>query len=58
MNRPPESFVQVQENRLLAFATACFEKAGLTNDHAALISRLLVNCDLRGVVSPLSPARP
>ena len=35
MNRPPESFVLVQENRLLEFTTACFEKAGLTHDHAA-----------------------
>jgi LDH2 family malate/lactate/ureidoglycolate dehydrogenase len=51
MNRPPETFVRVQEDRLLAFSTACFEKAGLTHDHAALISRLLVNSDLRGVRS-------
>jgi LDH2 family malate/lactate/ureidoglycolate dehydrogenase len=51
MNRPPESFVLVQEERLLGFATACFERAGLTAEHAALISRLLVNSDLRGVRS-------
>ena len=51
MNRPPESFVRVQEDRLLAFGTACFEKAGLTHEHAALITRLLVNSDLRGVRS-------
>ena len=51
MNQPPESFVRVQEDRLLAFSTACFEKAGLAHDHAALISRLLVNSDLRGVRS-------
>ena len=51
MNRPPETFVRVQEDRLLAFVTACFEKAGLGGDHAALISRLLVNSDLRGVRS-------
>jgi len=51
MNRPPESFVQIQEDRLLAFAIACFEKAGLDTDHASLISRLLVNSDLRGVRS-------
>jgi LDH2 family malate/lactate/ureidoglycolate dehydrogenase len=51
MNRPPETFVSVQEDRLLAFSTACFEKAGLSHDHAALISRLLVNSDLRGVRS-------
>ena len=51
MNRPPETFVSVQEDRLLAFSTACFEKAGLSHDHAALISRLLVNSDMRGVRS-------
>ena len=49
MNLPPESFVLVQEDRLLAFATNCFEKAGLESEHAELISRLLVNSDLRGV---------
>ena len=49
MNRPPESFVRVREDRLLVFSTACYEKAGLSHDHAALISRLLVNSDLRGV---------
>jgi LDH2 family malate/lactate/ureidoglycolate dehydrogenase len=51
MNQPPESFVHVQEDRLLTFATACFEKAGLDNNHAAIISRFLVNSDLRGVRS-------
>src|SRR3954447_18156817 len=51
MNRPPETYVQVQEERLLAFAIACFEKAGLDNNHASTISRLLVNSDLRGVRS-------
>ena len=51
MNRPPEEFVRVQEEALLTFATACFQKAGLSNEHAALISRLLVNSDLRGVRS-------
>lgn len=51
MNRPPETFVVVQEERLLAFAEACFQAAGLTTDHAKLISRLLVNSDLRGVRS-------
>ena len=51
MNQPPESFVHVYEDRLLDFATACFEKAGLETDHARVISRLLVNSDLRGVRS-------
>ncbi len=51
MNVSPESYVLVSEERLLAFATACFEQVGLEHDHAALISRLLVNSDLRGVRS-------
>lgn len=51
MNRPPEVFVTVREEDLLAFVQVCFEKAGLDAGHAALISRLLVNCDLRGVRS-------
>ena len=49
MNRPPETFVRVTEKRLLEFAAACFENAGLDAEHSALISRLLVNSDLRGV---------
>ena len=49
MNRPPEEFVTVEEQRLLEFATTCFEKAGLQTDHAESTSRLLVNSDLRGV---------
>lgn len=51
MNRPPEEFIRVDEERLLKFCTTCFEKAGITHEHAALISRLLVNSDLRGVRS-------
>lgn len=51
MNRPPENFVTVEEDRLLHFAITCFEKVGLSNAHAAVISRLLVNSDLRGVRS-------
>ncbi|MDE0298074.1 MAG: Ldh family oxidoreductase [Candidatus Poribacteria bacterium] len=51
MNQPPKSFVLVQEDRLLSFATACFEKVGLEAEHAAVVGRLLVNNDLRGVRS-------
>jgi LDH2 family malate/lactate/ureidoglycolate dehydrogenase len=51
MNRPPEEFILVREERLLAFASACFGKAGLEEEQAALIARFLVNCDLRGVRS-------
>ncbi|MEE2658969.1 MAG: Ldh family oxidoreductase [Candidatus Latescibacterota bacterium] len=51
MNRPPDSYVTVREDALLQFAIACFEVVGLPRAHAVLISRLLVNCDLRGVRS-------
>jgi len=49
MNLPPEDFVTIHEDRLLAFASACLEQAGLEAAHAALVSRLLVDSDLRGV---------
>ncbi len=51
MNNPPESFVLVQEENLLEFGSLCFQKVGLSQPHAALITRLLVNSDLRGVRS-------
>jgi L-2-hydroxycarboxylate dehydrogenase (NAD+) len=51
MNRPPEEFILVQEARLLTFAEACFQAAGIEEEHAKVISRLLVNSDLRGVRS-------
>ena len=51
MNRPPETFINVKENKLLVFTANCFEKVGLSSHHANLISRLLVNSDLRGVRS-------
>ena len=51
MNNPPESYVLVSEERLLAFAIACFERAGVEPAAAADMSRLLVNSDLRGVRS-------
>ncbi len=38
MNRPPEVFIRVDEERLLNFSIACFEKVGITHEHAALIS--------------------
>jgi LDH2 family malate/lactate/ureidoglycolate dehydrogenase len=51
MNQPPEESVIVSEQSLLAFATSCFERAGVPTEHAAIVARLLVNCDLRGVRS-------
>lgn len=51
MNRPPESFTTVTEDRLLTAAAACFAAAGMPSDHAGTVARLLVNSDLRGVRS-------
>ncbi|MDP6115724.1 MAG: Ldh family oxidoreductase [Planctomycetota bacterium] len=51
MNLPPSDYVSVREDRLLQFATDCFQKSGISAEHAALVSRLLVNSDLRGVRS-------
>ena len=51
MNKPPEEFVRVEEDRLMDFGVACFKQSGLDEDHATLFTRLLVNCDLRGVRS-------
>ncbi|MFH1571035.1 MAG: Ldh family oxidoreductase [Gemmatimonadota bacterium] len=50
-NAPPEEHVLVREDRLLAFATTCFERAGASRKHATVIARLLVDADLRGVRS-------
>ena len=54
MNTPPKEYIRVNEDRLLAFITSCFEQAGIDHMHAALISRLLVNNDLRGIRSHAS----
>ena len=51
MNTPPDEYVLVREEQLLSFSRACFEKVGLSPDHASNISRYLVNSDLRGVRS-------
>lgn len=51
MNNPPDNYVLVQEERLLAYASACFEKVGMEPVQAGAIARLLVNSDLRGVRS-------
>ena len=51
MNLPPDEYILVQEQRELAFLEACFIYSGTSEEHAAAISRLLVNSDLRGVRS-------
>lgn len=51
MNTPPEEYVLVREERELVFLQECFMRAGLEEEHAGLISRLLTNSELRGVRS-------
>ena len=51
MNRPPEDFVRVDADVLQSFSSQCLERAGLLPEHADQLARLLVNSDLRGVVS-------
>jgi LDH2 family malate/lactate/ureidoglycolate dehydrogenase len=51
MNEPPDTYVTVSEAQLLAFATSCLEATGVPRGHAELVSRLLVDADLRGVRS-------
>ncbi len=51
VNQPPEKYVVAQERDLLRFSAECFEAVGLPAEHAQVITRLLVNSDLRGVRS-------
>lgn len=51
MNEPPASYITLREEELLGFASACLAAAGLPKGHAELVSRLLVESDLRGVRS-------
>ena len=51
MNLPPKEYILVQEDRELAFLQACFRSSGVSDEHAGVISRLLVNSELRGVRS-------
>ena len=51
MNLPPDQYILVEEAAEIAFLKACFEWAGVAEEHAALISRLLTNSELRGVRS-------
>ncbi|MHB0879093.1 MAG: Ldh family oxidoreductase [Anaerolineae bacterium] len=51
MNMPPEEFVPVPHERLEALVDAIGQAAGLPADKAALLARLLVGNDLKGVFS-------
>ena len=55
MNRPPEVFIRVDEEQLLNFSIACFEKVGITHEHAALINLpVKTPCFRLWVLSPLA----
>jgi LDH2 family malate/lactate/ureidoglycolate dehydrogenase len=51
MNVPPETGIRVPPEELRTLVAAVFEKAGTSAADAALIARLLVLTDLRGVFS-------
>jgi LDH2 family malate/lactate/ureidoglycolate dehydrogenase len=51
MNRPPNEFTRVAPEPMRAFVTSAFVKQGMTDEDAALLARLLVTNDLRGVFS-------
>lgn len=58
MNRPPEEFVRLDAGLLASFGRQCLELAGLLPAHATQLAQLLVNSDLRGVVSHGTRALP
>ena len=51
MNKPPEEYILVDEQRELDFLTTCLDKAGASHEQAAFIARMLVNSEVRGVRS-------
>lgn len=51
MNIPPQEYVLVPEERELAFLKECFQRSGMEETNAILMSRLLTNSELRGVRS-------
>ena len=51
MNKPPTDGIRVDADDLRKLVEAIFTKLTLPAEHAALIARLLVDTDLRGVVS-------
>jgi LDH2 family malate/lactate/ureidoglycolate dehydrogenase len=51
MNVPPTEFIRVPVDQLKALSTALFLKAGVPRQDAELITDLLIDTDLRGVLS-------
>ena len=52
MNKPPTDGIRVDAAVLRKLVEAIFTKLTLPAQHAAVIAELLVDTDLRGVVSP------
>jgi LDH2 family malate/lactate/ureidoglycolate dehydrogenase len=51
MNEPPTDGIRVKPDDLASLTEAIFRGVGTPDDHASLIARLLVDTELRGVVS-------
>ena len=51
LNVPPDEFIRVSVDDLTTFTTTLFQHAGVPPDDADLITKLLIDTDLRGVLS-------
>jgi len=51
LNVPPEEFIRVSVDDLTNLTTTLFQRAGVPPDDADLITKLLIDTDLRGVFS-------
>ena len=51
MNTPPKSGIRIPPDELEALIIALFEKAGTSRAHAEVMGQLLIQTDLRGIVS-------
>lgn len=51
MNKPPTDGIRIDADKLRSFAASIFVKINVPADHAAIIAELLVDTDLRGVIS-------
>ena len=51
MNKPPTDGIRIAADDLRSFVASIFRKVPIPSEHAELISELLVDTDLRGVVS-------
>ncbi|MBM3239632.1 Ldh family oxidoreductase [Candidatus Poribacteria bacterium] len=51
LNVPPDEFIRVSVDDLTMLTTTLFQRAGVPPDDADLITKLLIDTDLRGVLS-------